>query len=459
MGAASSLNPQLESLPLPLSLRIPSESLSSTPPIFHLTVDCCDEIFDYLSLKELHSFGITCKAFRKVAGEYFLRNYAAASKVCCKDGIYTISSGYNGVKEYQIHTSGFNEHMTNISLSKQNADALHYLKAHSSEFTSLNRLVIHSQPKMSADDLIYLRELFPKLEILCINNSYIECNYYENILKYCENLKRLLLYVAYELYLPGRDSWLHQNYPKLEHLEWIPIRSVDTLSTFLAHNPNVRSLTIVTRCIWRYRAELLKSNIKLDLLAVRNVYGEAEPTLEALCDLLYQLHERRIYKRLNLYVYTVDENTSVKLLSLQGLERLCVWKFTKCYSLPQLVKLKELTILEDANPNDMEILATNFLHLQRFLIKNATFEVILPFFRRSPNLIKVKIYPSEDAHLDKDMLIKLNEERMKLFEARKVTIYVPDYLFLKMKWNTKHGDTDLQMIEMKRYSTVWEWDN
>lgn len=429
------------------------------PQIFRLTVDCCDEIFEYLSVRDLHSFGQTCKVFQQIAGDYFLRNYSAASKMCDKDGIYTHYSNYVGVQNLRTQTSGFNEFMTNVTYHKENVEKLCYLKTHAHEFKSLKRCQILEQTNMIADELRYLREIFPKVEVLCLNHSHLKCNYYENILKYCENVKRLVLYVAFELVLSGRDSWLQHKYPNLEYLEWVPMRSVNLLSTFLSNNPNVQNLTIVTRCIWRQKDDFLKSNIKLDLFSVRNVYGEKEPTLSALIDLLCQLQERGFYKRLGLYVYTVDEETSIKLLSLKGLERLCIWKFTECYSLPQLKHLKQFIILEDANPKDMDILAEHFEDLQRFLIKNATFDVILPFFRRSINLMKVKIYPKEGVIWDKDMLTKLNDARKQLFGARKVTIYVPDGLFLKLKWTAKYGVTDHQFVELKRYNTVWEWDH
>lgn len=42
-------------------------NLGSTYAIFKLTIDCFDEIFDYLSLQDLSSFGQTCKAMQIVS--------------------------------------------------------------------------------------------------------------------------------------------------------------------------------------------------------------------------------------------------------------------------------------------------------------------------------------------------------------------------------------------------------
>lgn len=42
-----------------------------------------------------------------------------------------------------------------------------------------------------------------------------------------------------------------------------------------------------------------------------------------------------------------------------------------------------------------------------------------------------------------------NEERAKLFGARKITIYVRHRDFLATKWTTRNCDTNLSFIEMR----------
>ena len=52
--------------------------------IFRLNMDCFEAIFDYLSLKDLHSFGQTCRAMQQMAGDYFQRNFKSAEKFSAK---------------------------------------------------------------------------------------------------------------------------------------------------------------------------------------------------------------------------------------------------------------------------------------------------------------------------------------------------------------------------------------
>lgn len=48
----------------------------AVPDMFTLDIDCCDEMFEYLSLAELYSLGETCTTMQKVTGEFLKRNYS-----------------------------------------------------------------------------------------------------------------------------------------------------------------------------------------------------------------------------------------------------------------------------------------------------------------------------------------------------------------------------------------------
>lgn len=49
-------------------------------PMLKLNTDCCDEIFEFLSLEDLHSLSQTSRTMRTVTGEYFRRNYKSICK-------------------------------------------------------------------------------------------------------------------------------------------------------------------------------------------------------------------------------------------------------------------------------------------------------------------------------------------------------------------------------------------
>lgn len=432
----------------------------SLSPIFNLTVDCCDEIFDYLSLEDLNSFGKTCKTFQKVAGEYFKRNYLSLETFCGKDGTYTSYSNDTGVHDQRIEISIFNPVIANISYYYQNVQALNYLQMNCTAFTSLNQIFFVCQ-SLSEEKVEYFKELLPKMECIRIRNSWIKCDFYENYLKLCTNLKRLSLRSYIERPTQTCGLWLQQSYPKLEHLEMIPFFSstVNLLNAFFQRNTNIRSFAARLRDIWINIDEFINSTIKLDTLEIKDIRDSEQLTMEVICKMLNQLHERGFYKKLHFHVNDVNQAYSVHFGALKNLEMLCIKNFTHSYNLIGLTNLKELAILNGAKTNDMEILANHLNALERLYIKNATFNDILPFIRRSMNLKKIKVLPKGEAHFNGGILnlMMLNDERTKLFEAKKVTIYVPDNIFLKTKWTTKNGDIDLKFVEMRRIDSI-EWN-
>lgn len=465
------------------------------PSIFKLTVDCCDEIFEYLSLKDLHTFGQTCKTFQKVAGEYFQRNYSAAAKFLDPDGVYTVYSDNNGVTNERIKTLAFNRFTNYISHYYHNLAPLNYIHDHSNEFESLKHIYLVCLD-LNKKRVACMKNILAKIEIVQIRNSSCYGDIYEVFLKFCINLKRLLVqdadfdrsYHPFDSDTHFINYWLRQEYPKLEYLELIPKfePKLMGLGGFFEKNPGVRGFSTSSLCLWDNRQELLASNAKLDTLEVKifpitNVIlftdppdsdsdddnaaaaqpgtAEKKRNLPSLFDLLKKLYAQGFYKRLQFYIDNVDEKTSIQLAALPALEKLCIQNFSKAYSLSHLCNLKELAIFDGANPIDMEIFANNFQNLQRLYMTNATIDAILPFIRRSTNLTRIKVVPKDDAHFN-DGILKLpmlNKEREHLFGARKVAIHVPDNIFLKTKWTTLNGDTELKFVEMKRADS-FEWD-
>lgn len=63
-------------------------NVESSLKIIDLNIDCFDEIFEYLDVESLYSFGQTCKRMNKIAGEYFKQNYSASPISIMDEGIY-----------------------------------------------------------------------------------------------------------------------------------------------------------------------------------------------------------------------------------------------------------------------------------------------------------------------------------------------------------------------------------
>lgn len=444
-----------------------SKDLPAT--IFKLNVDCLDEIFEYLSLKDLHSFGQTCRAMQKVAGEYYKFNYAAAEKFIGNDGIYTIYSDNNGLIKTQ--TSGFNQFTQFLSHHYEDFEPFRYIKTHSTEFISVNHLYLVCVGLNSAK-MKYFHDILPQIEIAQIRQCTIwNGDFYEIILQFCAKLRRL--YVQDDLgdiINRMQNPWLLQKYPSLEHLELTPRYSfeITQLGQFFELNPNIRSFSVSSHCLWMNRMHLLNSHITLDALEVKHFdsgfyfYHVEKLSMQAICSILNQLYENGRFKMLHFFIKDIEKESIDQMTTLEALERLTVKEIngTTAKLLVNLPKLRELSIFNCAN-GDWEHVAGNLMKLEKLYIQNATYDDMLAFIRYSPKLKLIKVFPTDNEHFNGGIinLVKLNEERKQLTNAQKIVIYVEDDIFLATKWATDNGDTNLSLIEMKRSKSLcWDYD-
>ncbi|XP_031635597.1 uncharacterized protein LOC116348668 [Contarinia nasturtii] len=440
-----------------------------TPKIFKLNIDCFDEIFEYLDVKDLHSFGQTCKRMNKVAGEYFKQNYYSSCRIQCeRDGIYMFYRDKSGVQKF-IEISGFNKFVTKMSITNDNFEynyRLKYLKSHINEFESIKYINLR---RLGIDNKLFehLRQLLPQLEVVQRDNCYMNGDIYDLIFKYCKNLREIHFQnSSVGIRTNGELNWLLQEYPKLQHFELTPRDSyqIEELRDFFVRNPNVQRFSTSVDFLWDNRDILLNSKAKLDILELEGISPYTlsrlykRQTSENIVELLNRLHEQGFYKRLHIYSSHIDERICTSLASFKGLEFLYIRELDEIYYLAQLTNLRELMIwggLRD--PKDMEILANTLIKLERLYIDNCKcIDEFMPFIRRSPQLNRIKIIPPYGLIGEALNLAMLNKERAKLVGARKIIIYTRDDVFLATKWTTRNGDTNLRFIEMKRLdSIVW----
>ncbi|XP_031639055.1 uncharacterized protein LOC116351136 [Contarinia nasturtii] len=435
---------------------------SESSEIFKLNIDCLDEIFEYLNVKDLHSFGQTCKRMNKVAGEYFKQNYSSAEKFCEKDGIYMRYFDKDGVFNKLTQSSGFIKFMPYISHCYCDLGPLKYIKSHISEFESTNHIYLRWQ-RINSKRVKHFKQLLPQLEIVQHRECSMNGDFYDLILKHCKNLREIRV-VDWDTgnRRNGKFNWLLQEYPKLELLELSTSDSYQfkELRKFFVRNQNVQIFSTTSIMLWQNGDVLLDSNAKLDILQVTKfdnykwTSSYRKHTFETSLELLIRLHERGFYKRLYIYISIAHEEEITSFISLKGLEFLCVVYFDK--SLAQLTNLRILIMCGCGSAEDMEILANGLTKLERLYIRRGGIDDIMPFIRRSLKLNKIKFIPRYDGVVLN--LAMMNEERAKLSGARKIIIYTRDDVFLATKWTTTNGDTNLNFIEMRRWNSI-KWEN
>lgn len=227
--------------------------------IFNLNIDCFDEIFDYLSLKDLHLFAQTCSAMQKVAGEYFKCNFFANDYYRIEnDGIYTTYSSRNDAFNECLRISAFNKFIMQLEHYMDTFEPLYYINSHMEQFSSLNQIGF-SCINLNGPEYECIQELLAKVEIVQIWICAIDGDFYEKCLKFCRNLKRFSIrycdIVCSQFMEDGFTTtqypWLTHKYSKLQHLELIPFRKlqIDELSIFFAYN-SIKSFSTSGQCLW-----------------------------------------------------------------------------------------------------------------------------------------------------------------------------------------------------------------
>lgn len=298
-------------------------------------------------------------------------------------------------------------------------------------------------------------KILPNIEVLELKYCTVDLELYDDLLKYSKNVRRIQLS---KVTFKNKFKWLLQQYEKLEHLELCVAGRADTideLCTFFQRNPNIRSFSCDSATFLFNEVALLNSEAQLDTFEVK--HWENWFFIKDIWDLLGRLHTRGFYKRLHINAkskFERDELPGMKLLETIFLEKLSiVWCDSTLQPLStHLIEYSEMEISEIANMSRTELLVRNLinverLELERGSVDNAPVNILL-LIQKLKHLKKIKLvhfHSEETIELD-----RLNEEREKLIGVKKVTIYVPDAVYLATKWATKNGITNFSMIEMKR---------
>lgn len=436
----------------------------SQSEIFKLKIDNFEEIFDCLSLKDLAALGQTCYRMRGYVGYYIKTNYAATRFVSRSDGFYIDNNTqFDGIK-----FNGLSSFLKNI--------VFHHLEQYEGFIDIPTGTII---PHMEADGFKSLKEirLKPGVVITTIGISRIneilnqvktvkldypkfidsEAEFYESFLKYCTAIKRLCILGKCHSPIVGTDnSWLYRKYPKLEHFVLTAIKSgpIDELKTFFEQNTNIHSFATNIEMIMANRDVFKMITPKWNVLSIK---FKCRNTLNLDArDFLIELYTCGLFKKLHVSLITsfiIDHEIANYLASLKFLEKISidgVFRY-EYMDLTPIVHLKQLCIFQIPRVNNMKMLVEKLVNLEFVQFTFVKFDDILPFVRHSPKLTKIVVYRLME--FDENMLNieELNKERSKLVNARKVTMFVQEHIYLAAKW--AKNQTNCSFIEIKRGSS------
>lgn len=396
--------------------------------ILELNVDCCEELFEWLTLSDLKALRQTCKRLKTIVDHHIKSQYP---------------KGFGTFHVFKYNDSKY-LHSCNLSFD--------HVSKH-----------FHLTPRTSSELIEDIKPNLSGIDIVSIGARETKVDLFKNVLPLCTNMTHLQINY-------GGDEWLH-HLPSLQHLSIsnhgpYPLQSI-TLQSFFQLNLNIRRFSTQADILIRNKNWMKVSNIHLDELDIQCF---EEENMTRVCRLLNILFERGFYKRLSLFLWYEEQGSFDSIESLKGLEILyfydgCELDFVNT-PMPQVKELRMngfITTKYDV----FNTLVDSFMNIERLNFTLISLDIILPFIHRSTKLKMIKIEFLEEMvkvnrkddgnYFEKGIidLPALNRERMKCAGASKIAIYVEEGVYLKTK--EAFMRTSFSLIELKRFeSLVWE---
>lgn len=391
--------------------------------IFKLNMDCLEELFVWMPLKDLFVLRQTCKHFKK--------------RVDC-----FIKEFYPGVK------LGYGK----VEIDHANLEQFRYLDPGCCKLIKAMQMNAIDLGPAQVDNI---KEILGHVEMLRLGNwEEREHDFHDVFLKFCTKFKSLTISeVAGNALMDAGNRWLLQHYSTLEHFVvddavdgYYDGEEIPQLKTFFQINPNIRSFGMSLNFLWENRNWLRDSDLHFDQLEIESFFIEE---MDEKFDLLKDLHAQGFYKRLHFYGLVIDDYYMALISSVPGLEKVHLGDVSTDIAVP--LSLKELNLFYGSEIPNAETLAQNMPSVERMYVRKAKSTDILPFISFSPNLQEIRVKHLEDGtHFENHIidLAALSKERQQLAGAKKLTLYVDETIVLKMKWASV--STRRPLIEVKR---------
>lgn len=420
---------------------LPPQASNSAPiecklsEILKLNVDSLEEIFDHLSKKDLTAVGQTCTILQQVTKKYFWKNFVII--------VYGRNQNiYSNCLNDDVQLDCFSDMIRSIVIEKGD---LHVFQLN--QFESLKQIEFHRGKILCSESISKskaIKSFLPKVEILKFNYCKLGTDLHDHFLRHCEKLKRL--YVRDErgvkegkYFIGTSNNWLTNVYPTLEHFELESGRKSNEVIEFLQRNPQIRTFSSTFEFLIENQDFFFKSNIKLDILSISHYNSNMDETISnKFLKQLSVLQKRGFFQQMHLYfycfAYRYGINYSSHLLSLVNL----VYRPRINFKLSSMFNLEKLFLFSTYQNEDFDTALTKLTKLNYINFNSESIDNILPFLQKMPNLQKIQIngiklgkyFNKQNNTID---LAALNEEREKCTNARKLTFYLKENIYLATK--------------------------
>lgn len=419
-----------------------SSNTGQIAEIFLLDVDCFDEIFDYISLRDLCSIGLTCKYLKRLAGNYFAKNYPNEEIYFMLEDNGKIVHKTSG---YATNFAPFARRLNLNTFSSNGIDVFRFAASH--EYKSLREISFYGSNVLSVEHFACISKMDVLARVTTIDVSHSSTDFINSllngILHFCANLSNLIFYhIDWDL----NSDWMQKNIPKLERLE-IGKWNGKYLEDYLRANPQIKKLSTWNGGTLRM---IERTGLVLDELIFR--VGRPVEIDKETCDEMNALHAKGHIKNIQILfdisyaaVNNLDNLKDVSCIASAVIERGCEVDHDFITRFALLVNLQKLDMNCEMTLDDAELLSKSLVNLQELcLLRNSLF-VALPFARRLPKLRIINAWEQSQSIID---VVALNNDRTKLPDAKVLTIYLQDEAYRQIRWTSI--DLLLDMVQIRR---------
>lgn len=420
-----------------------NDPTSNPPPCFKLLVDCWEHIFDYLSFKDIHAMGGTCKPMNRLAGHYFSDFFPNLD--------YELKKGeIRGTTTFDFNLRpDFYQFVRRVEISSRRE--LDYV--FDAETFPLLKMFIFTSVNLIKTQLDFAQNVLRNIEIIELIGCKVDGKIFNQLANDCPKLKYLNINSC-RMEVATINEFLKQHYPQLKYMRFIyKGKRIMELKTFLKKHSNLKCFMTDFGFLWANRNLLKETNVQLDMLEF-DVDDTTIP-FDGFVDFMKVLYERGFYKALHLSCGNIwgdlDVNFCNAVYRLPTLDKLSLVANSDI-DLSRLTNLNELFVLSmhQCSVADLENIAKSLSHLKRLVFGEASIDVMFPFIRHSKRLNEFLV----DDVLDSEFLdlFVFNEERKKLADASQISIGVNEDIYLANKWNTRNSN--LSHVKITRFDRL-----
>lgn len=412
------------------------EQEENLPPHTKLVDDCWEYIFDLLPVADILKLAKTSKRMQELCGaylsEYFPNiNYSfLGEKVCCQypSSITINKEFYQYISTMVVSSPYINRFDARTGTFFRNIE----------NFAGLKTIKLINNNATTREDINKIRKALNVIETLMIRCVYFHENCFDQFAYHCLNLKSLCISNCNF----ANEVFTH-HFPALEHFSFSSLYEIKEefgLCSFLNKHKNLKHFECDWKFLWCNEQQFERTITQIDQITLRfsGNLGTKRISLDGLFINLRWLYQEIFFKWLNV---SIDILYDERKLFAQDLADLCKTIPIKTLNLfdiggvSSLFCAKEITTLEKvfiAHPNNIEI-SFYILHAQ--------------------NLKSLKIGPSSRVYFGPNKIenleiIKLNGERKRNLNARRIFFYLTDVEYFKLR---KKVSFDLSHIIIKRY--------